>query len=131
MEIVGIGTEIVECLRIGRLIEQHGEDFLRRAFTTQEIRDCQARARCTEHFAARWAAKEAVLKSLGAAFRRGMAWTDIEVCVESAPARYRVQLHGAARELARTAGAGGVLLSLAHCRAYATAYALAVRGTAE
>jgi len=43
MEIVGIGTEIVECVRIGRMIEEHGELFLTRVFTTEEIRWCQQR----------------------------------------------------------------------------------------
>ena len=65
MDIVGIGTDIVECLRIGRMIEQHGELFLTRIFTEREIRYCQERKRAMEHFAGRWAAKEAVLKALG------------------------------------------------------------------
>src|SRR4051794_39709888 len=117
MEIVGMGTEIVECLRIGRMIEQHGETFLRRIYTNREIRDCQARKRATEHFAARWAAKEAVLKALGTAWRRSLAWTDIEIRVESS-GRFAVMLVGAARELARDAGVSTILLSLAHCRAY-------------
>jgi holo-[acyl-carrier protein] synthase len=128
MEIVGIGTEIVECLRVGRMIEQHGEVFLCRVYTGREIRDCQARKRATEHFAARWAAKEAVLKSLGTAWRRSLAWTDIEV-LSALTGRYTVVLIGSAREMAREAGVSDVLLTLAHCRAYATAYALAIRGT--
>ena len=41
MDIVGIGTDIVECLRIGRMIEQHGEMFLTRVYTSREIRYCQ------------------------------------------------------------------------------------------
>jgi holo-[acyl-carrier protein] synthase len=128
MEIVGIGTEIVECLRVGRMIEQHGEDFLLRVYTGREIRDCQARKRATEHFAARWAAKEAVLKALGPLRQRRLPWTDIEVRTEPT-GRLTVMLIGLARELAREAGVSEVMLSLAHCRAYATAYALAVRGT--
>src|SRR6266566_3118953 len=79
MEIVGIGTDIVECLRIGRMIEQHGEVFLTRVYTEREIRFCQARRRATEHFAARWAAKEAILRALGTPWRRGIEWTDIEI----------------------------------------------------
>ena len=43
MEIVGIGTDIVECLRIGRMIETHGELFLNRVYTEREVRYCQAR----------------------------------------------------------------------------------------
>src|SRR5438270_3878196 len=79
MEILGIGTDIVECLRIGRMIEQHGELFLRRVYTEREICWCQARKHATEHFAGRWAAKEAVLKCLGSGWRRGLSWTDVEI----------------------------------------------------
>ena len=129
MEIVGIGTDIVECLRIGRMIEQHGELFLTRVFTEREIRYCQSRRRTTEHFAGRWAAKEAVLKCLGAGGRRGLCWTDLEVRPDAA-GRPQVLLCGAAKDLARGRRVGDILLSIAHCRAYATAYALALRGTA-
>src|SRR5262249_57483044 len=79
MEIVGIGTDIVECLRIGRMIEEHGELFLTRVYTEREIRYCQARKRAVEHFAGRWAAKEAILKCLGTGWRRGLCWTDLEI----------------------------------------------------
>ena len=71
MDIVGIGTDIVECLRIGRMIEQHGEVFLTRVYTEREIHYCQARKNATEHFAGRWAAKEAILKCLGSGWSRG------------------------------------------------------------
>src|SRR5262245_27616783 len=79
MEIVGIGTDIVECLRIRRMIEEHGELFLTRVFTDREIRYCQRRKHATEHFAGRWAAKEAILKCLGTGWKKGMCWTEIEV----------------------------------------------------
>jgi holo-[acyl-carrier protein] synthase len=127
MEIVGIGTDIVECLRIGRMIEQHGELFLRRVYTDREIRYCQTRQRATEHFAARWAAKEAILKCLGTGWRRGLNWTDMEVRIE-AGGKPQVLLCGGAKELAQVQRVGDILLSLSHCRAYATAYALAIRG---
>jgi holo-[acyl-carrier protein] synthase len=126
MDIVGVGTDIVECLRIGRMIEQHGELFLNRVFTEREVRYCQARKRTTEHFAGRWAAKEAVLKAIGVGWRRGLSWTDVEVRNEGG-GRPQVLLCGAAKELAVSRRVGDVLLSIAHCRAYAVAYALAVR----
>ena len=126
MEIVGIGTDIVECLRVGRMIEQHGELFLTRVYTQREIRFCQSRKRATEHFAARWAAKEAILKAMGAPWRRGMEWTDLEVGEEPGAAPH-VLIGGATKDLARTLGIGDILLTMAHCRAYATAYALALR----
>ncbi len=130
MEIVGIGTDIVECLRIGRMIEQHGELFLTRVFTEREIRYCQGRRHSTEHFAGRWAAKEAVLKCLGTGWRRGIAWTDIEVRNELS-GQPRVHVCGAAKDQAEQLRIADILLSISHCRAYATAYALAVREPAS
>src|SRR5262249_31936393 len=124
MDIVGIGVDIVECLRIGRMIEQHGELFLTRIFTEREIRYCQDRKRSVEHFAGGWAAKEAVRKALGVGWRRGLTFTDVEVRNEAA-GRPQVHLCGAAKEAAQTHHVGDILLTIAHCRAYATAYALA------
>jgi holo-[acyl-carrier protein] synthase len=126
MDIVGVGTDIVECLRVGRMIERHGERFLQRVFTCGETRFCNGRKRPLDHFASLWAAKEAILKALGLA-GRGLNWTDMEIC-QDGNGRTEVRLAGAMREAADRQGVAGVLLSLAHCRAYATAYALALRG---
>jgi holo-[acyl-carrier protein] synthase len=126
MEIVGMGSDIVECVRVGRMIEEHGELFLLRVYTEREIRYCQTRQRATEHFAAHWAAKEAILKCLGLAWRRGLSWTDMEVRQETG-GRPKVMLCGTAKDIAQEQRVGDILLSLAHCRAYATAHALAVR----
>ncbi len=127
MEIVGIGTDIVECLRIGRMVEQHGELFLTRVYTGREIRYCQRRKHATEHFAGRWAAKEAVFKCLGTGWRRGMCWTDLEVRNDP-DGKPTVYLRGESRDQALRLGISQILLSISHCRAYATAYAVAVRG---
>src|SRR5262245_28091040 len=126
MEIVGIGTDIVECLRIGRMIERHGELFLARAFTDREVRYCQSRKRALEHFAGRWAAKEAILKCLGTGWRKGLCWTDVEVRNEP-DGRPKVLLCGSAKDAAQQQRVADILLSISHCRAYATAYAVAVR----
>lgn len=129
MEIIGIGTDIVECLRIGRMIEQHGELFLNRVYTEREIRYCRSRKHSTEHFAARWAAKEAILKCLGTGWRKGLSWTDLEVRNEPSGLP-RVLMCGAARDHAQGLRISEILLTMSHCRAYATATAIAVRGTA-
>lgn len=126
MEIVGIGTDIVECLRIGRMIEEHGEQFLRRVYTEREIRYCQARKRATEHLAGRWAAKEAILKCLGTGWRRGLCWTDIEIRNDT-NGKPHVHMCGAAKDQAQALLIADIHLSLSHCRAYATAFAVAVR----
>ncbi len=127
MEIVGIGTDIVECLRIGRLVEQHGELFLTRVYTPREIRYCQRRKHATEHFAGRWAAKEAVFKCLGTGWQRGMCWTDVEIRNDP-DGKPQVCMRGASRDQAVALHVAQILLSISHCRAYATAYAIAVRG---
>jgi holo-[acyl-carrier protein] synthase len=125
MDIVGIGTDIVECLRVGRMIEQHGELFLQRVYTEREVRYCQGRKRSIEHFAGRLAAKEAVLKWLGTAGRKTLCWTDVEVR-PAANGKPQVLLCGAAKDAAQRLRVGDIFLSIAHCRAYATAYAVAV-----
>ena len=78
MSILGIGTDIIECLRIAKMIERHGELFLTRVYTPQEIEYCTARKAATQHYAGRFAAKEAVLKALGTGWTRGIQWRDIE-----------------------------------------------------
>jgi len=125
----GLGTDIVEIVRIGEMIERHGELFLQRVYTEQEVAYCQKRAASYQHFAGRWAAKEAVLKALGTGWAKGIAWRDIEV-VSRPSGQPRVLVHGAVKELAEQAGIAGFLLSISHCRSHATATAVAV-GVAE
>ena len=79
MSVIGIGTDIIECLRIAQMIERHGELFLARVYTPREIEYCSSRKAATQHYAGRWAAKEAVLKALGTGWARGISWQDIEV----------------------------------------------------
>jgi holo-[acyl-carrier protein] synthase len=76
---LGLGTDIVEIVRIGEMIERHGELFLERVYTEKEVAYCQKRASSYQHFAGRWAAKEAVLKALGTGWAKGISWRDIEV----------------------------------------------------
>ncbi len=125
MNILGIGTDIIECPRIGKMIEQHGELFLRRVYTEREIRYCQSRKHAIEHFAGHWAAKEAILKSIGTGWSRRISWTDLEVRTSS-EGQPKVHVGGTAKEVARERGISDILISISHCRTYATAYALAV-----
>ena len=130
MEILGIGTDIIECPRIGKMIEQHGELFLRRIYTEREIRYCQSRKHAIEHFSGRWAAKEAILKAIGTGRTHGVTWTNIEVRNDPL-GRPNVLVCGAAREITRERGIGEILVSISHCRTYATAYAMALLRQAE
>jgi holo-[acyl-carrier protein] synthase len=130
MEIHGIGTDIVECLRIKRMIERHGELFLRRVYTEREITYCQSRRFATEHFAGRWAAKEAIFKCLGTGWRKGMCWTEMEIRHDD-QGKPSVFVAGAVKEFMRTARIVDLLISISHSRSHAIAYALAVRAPAS
>jgi holo-[acyl-carrier protein] synthase len=125
MPVISIGTDIVEVVRIGQMIERHGEVFLNRVYTDDEIRYCQRRKEYTQHFAGRWAAKEAVMKTLGTGWSRGVGWRDIEICSSRSGAP-SIVLRGAAREIAEQTGICDVLISISHCRSFATATAIAV-----
>lgn len=125
MSVLGIGTDIIECLRIAKMIERHGEIFLTRVYTPHEIEYCTARKAATQHYAGRFAAKEAVLKALGTGWTRGIQWRDIEVQNEMG-GRPLIRISGAAAELCRKNGISEILISISHCRTHATAYALAV-----
>jgi len=122
--IIGIGTDIVECLRIAQMIERHGELFINRVYTPHEIHYCQSRKLATQHFAGRWAAKEAVLKALGTGWRRGISWRDVEIRNEPG-GQPTVELRGGARDVVERLGITEMLISISHCRSHATAYALA------
>jgi holo-[acyl-carrier protein] synthase len=125
MNIIGLGTDIVECLRIAQMIERHGELFIGRVYTAHEIEYCSSRKSATQHFAGRWAAKEAVLKAMGTGWIRGITWKDVEI--RSQPGRRpTIALAGGARDVCEQLGVAQMLISISHCRHYATACALAV-----
>ena len=125
ISIVGIGTDIIECLRIAQMIERHGELFIGRVYTPHEIQYCQSRKQATQHFAGRWAAKEAVLKAMGTGWRRGISWRDVEIRNELG-GKPIVSLRGGARDVVEKLGIGQMLVSISHCRSHATAYAIAI-----
>jgi len=124
MHVLGLGTDIVECLRIAQMIERHGELFITRVYTDAEIAYCSSRKAATQHYAGRWAAKEAVLKALGTGWRRGISWRDVEVRSDRR-GRPLVAVHGGAREVLEKAGIRRIHVSISHCRCHAVAYAIA------
>ena len=125
MNVLGIGTDVVECLRIAQMIERHGELFVTRVFTPLECEYCSSRKAATQHYAGRWAAKEAVLKAMGTGWARGIRWQDIEIRNDQG-GRPRVALGGGAREVCERLGVEEMLVSISHCRTHATAFAIAL-----
>jgi len=124
MQIIGIGTDIIECLRIAQMIERHGELFINRVYTEHEIAYCSTKKASTQHYAGRWAAKEAVLKVLGTGWKRGISWRDIEVRNKPSGAP-TITLYAGARDVAEKLEIKNLLISISHCRSHATAYSIA------
>ena len=115
-----VGVDIVEIQRVREVVERWGERFLRRIYTSGELAYCRGRA---PQLAARFAAKEAMMKALGTG-RRGVDWRDIEV-VRSRSGRPFIQLQGRASKVAERLAISQVALSLSHSRDYAVASVLA------
>ncbi|RMF42663.1 MAG: holo-[acyl-carrier-protein] synthase [Planctomycetota bacterium] len=123
--IIGIGTDIVACQRIVKMLDKHDSAFLERVFTSVERAYCCQHKHAHEHLAGRWAAKEAVLKALGTGWAHGIQWSDVEI--ENQPGgKPLVRLHGKAQEIARQMRIGEILISISHCREYAVAFATAL-----
>jgi phosphopantetheine--protein transferase-like protein len=124
-----IGTDIVAVARIARLVDARGDAFVRRWFTPSEIAYCAGKAEPARHLAARFAAKEAVLKAVPVVWEGPLPWRSVEIVSDgrSAP---RVHLSGAVAAAARRSGVTTIALSMSHCDEYATATALAVARTA-
>jgi holo-[acyl-carrier protein] synthase len=110
---------------VERLINRY-ERAERRLFTDAEIDYCRARRNWHEHMAARFAAKEAVLKALGTGLGPGMRWTDVEV-VNEENGRPVVRLSGEVAAFAERQGVEQLELSLSHTSELALAQAVAVR----
>src|SRR5882724_8312675 len=77
--IFGIGIDTIEVPRIERTISDYASQFLDRIFTADEIASCTSRRFSGEHYAARFAAKEAFAKAIGTGIRRGFIWKEVEV----------------------------------------------------
>jgi len=123
MKIIGIGVDIIETARIEASIERHGDHFLQRVFTEGEIAYCSSMKISARHYAARFAAKEAVSKAFGTGIGEQMEWRDIEVQRKESGEPFLV-LHGGAARLARARGVAETLLSLSHADHYAVASVL-------
>jgi holo-[acyl-carrier protein] synthase len=123
MTVFGIGVDIVEVARIADLIQNHGQRFLDRVYQPGEIAYCHSMRDPAPHFAARFAAKEAVSKAFGTGFAQRVNWRDIEVRKKASGEPF-VVLHSGAAELAKRLSIETVLVSLSHSQAYAVANAL-------
>jgi len=125
MNIFGIGIDVVEVTRIESSIEAFGERFIRRIFTDAERDYCQKQKFPAIHFAARFAAKEAVAKALGTGVGKDLAWLDMEVSRRSS-GEPLILLSGDGEKFAEKSDITHIKISLTHTSQYAAANAIAL-----
>jgi holo-[acyl-carrier protein] synthase len=111
-----VGIDMIEIERVRRVLARHPKRFLARVYTAREVAFCRGRV---SELAARFAAKEAVMKALGTGVR-GVAWREIEV-LPNPRGKPLVTLHGNAAKRGERIGLHHVDVSLSHTRAYAIA----------
>ena len=111
--IVGMGIDVAEVKRIGKVVESQGERFVKRVYTEAEAAYCQQFKNKYERYAGRFAAKEAAMKALGTGWSRGVKWVDVEV-LRQRGGRPTLQLHGQARKIADSLGVKNIALSITH-----------------
>jgi len=119
-----IGVDMLEIARMERVMKRR-PSFLRRVFTDEERTYCESFARPAEHYAARFAAREAVLKALGTGFSGGIGLKDVSVANDESGRPIAV-LTGRAAEIAAEQGVQEVALSLSHTHDVAVANAVLV-----
>lgn len=121
-----VGVDIIEIDRIEDVIARHGDRFLNRIYTPDEIAHCRGRA---PELAARFAAKEAVMKALGTGVR-GVSWKDIEV-LPNRRGKPLVFLYGRGAQRAKEIELRGLEISLTHSKLYAIASVVGERALTE
>ena len=118
--IVSIGIDIIEVARIREVLARTPR-FSERVFTSAERAYCDGRgAVAAQHYAARFAAKEAALKALQTGWRGGISWQDVEIASQESGAPYLV-LHGLVKDLFNSSGATAAHLSMSHTSEHAIA----------
>jgi len=123
MKIIGIGIDLVENGRIAQSLEKFGDHFLKRVFCEGEIAYCRRMRLPVPHYAARFAAKEAVSKAFGCGIGAEIGMNDVEV-VRGEKGPPSILLHRGAAALAAERGVREVLVTLSHTDHYAVAQVL-------
>jgi holo-[acyl-carrier protein] synthase len=119
--IAGIGTDIVDIEDMATLYAN--DRFIRRVFSEEEIVYCENKQLKYQHYAARFAAKEATMKALGCGWDQGVQWKHIEVIRDSTGPPV-IRLHEKAKEMAENKGIRRIHLSLSHSEGCALAFVI-------
>jgi holo-[acyl-carrier protein] synthase len=122
--IAGIGTDIIEIERIKASINRFGESFLKKIFTDNEIRYCHSKANKYQHYAVRFAAKEAIYKAFPTEGQKRLNWQTVEVSIDN-QGRPSVKFLKSATELPKMGYE--INISLSHSNSYAICVAIVTK----
>ncbi len=126
--LIGLGCDLIEVDRIRGVLEKHGERFLKRVFTDAERAYCDGMKYSHKHYAARWAAKEAVSKAFTTGIGPHLDWTSVSV-YHGERQHPLVRLDDKAAALLQQVGGTHVWLTLSHVDTYAMAVAALIKQT--
>lgn len=124
--LIGLGCDLIETERIRVVLRKHGDRFLKRVFTEEEQAYCSGLKFPHKHYAARWAAKEAVSKCFTTGIGEHLEWTSISV-YHGTRHEPLVRLDAKAQALLESVGATHVMLTLSHIDSHAMAVAALVK----
>ena len=128
--IVGTGIDIVEVFRMRDAISKWGDSFLTKVFTGKEIKYSNSKRFAPQHFAARFAAKEAVVTAFGVARRYPLNWTDIEI-FNDGEGKPIILFSNDALKLKKRKKVNEVVVSMSHSKNYAVANVILLRKRAK
>lgn len=124
--ITGMGVDIVEVYRMRDAVSRWGDNFLNKIFTPREIKYANSRRFSCQHLAARFAAKEAVVKAFGQPKKFPIKWTDVEI-LNDKEGKPVAEFHNDALKLKRRKRISGIIISMSHSKNYAVANAVLVK----
>jgi len=125
--IFGIGIDVVEIERVESSIAEFGDHFTNKLFTEAEREYCESQKRPAIHYAARFAAKEAVAKAFGTGIGKDLSWLDMEIRRRES-GEPEVFLSGAGEAFAKANNFAQIKISLTHAQHYAAANAVVLTG---
>ncbi len=113
--IKGVGVDIIEIDRVQKILDRYGQQFLEKIYTKKEIEYCSSKAKAAQHYAARFAAKEAISKAIGTGFNKDLMLRDIEVDRDK-NGKPHVKIKNQRNE--------NILISISHSDHYVVAFAM-------
>lgn len=119
--VIGIGIDIIEIERIKESIEKLKDQFLKKIFTEKEIEYCSSKKNQYQHYAARFAAKEAIIKALSSVRTEGVKWKDMEIYNEPTGLP-KVRLHNELKQY--ISDNRDLKITMSHSKNYVTCFAI-------